>query len=42
MTEECDSCGREVTKYILLVTEVEDVGNYSSEVYSRSAKLKKE
>jgi hypothetical protein len=54
MTEECDSCGREVTKYVLLdVTEVEDVGNYCSEirsyyttifaeVYSRRAELKKE
>jgi hypothetical protein len=30
MTEECDSCRREVAKYVLLdVTEVEDVGNCS-------------
>jgi hypothetical protein len=35
MTEECDSCRREVTKYVLLdVTEVEDVGNYCSEIRS--------
>jgi hypothetical protein len=35
MTEECDSCGREVTKYVLLdVTEVEDVGNCCPEIRS--------
>ncbi|MFY9799229.1 MAG: hypothetical protein WBF33_24495 [Candidatus Nitrosopolaris sp.] len=35
MTGECDSYGREVTKYVLLdVTEVEDVGNCCPEIRS--------
>jgi hypothetical protein len=35
MTEECDNCGREVTKYFVLdITEVEDVGDHCSEIRS--------
>ena len=33
MTEECESCGRDVTKYLLLdIMEIEDVADHCSEV----------
>jgi len=33
MTEECNSCGKEVTKYVLFeVAEIEDVAGYDSDI----------